>query len=518
MKRHNLISIAIFSLLIFGGLQFASSGAFADPDGFYHAKASQLLAVGELADKFPWLQGTTWADRYADQHYLYHWLLVPFNNVEILHWSVVVFGVTFVVLFWLLLKKFGIKAKLFWVALMLLGSVDFLFRVNLVKANTISLTMLCAIVLLIQYFDSKACEGSNQKRGFALSGVGIVSGVFTWTYGGFVLVPVVLGIYTIVHLFYTRNLWHSTLPFLAASAGIILALFLHPQSNHLISLLNEQIFHTGLGAGSVVPAGNEWLPFQLYWFVKSNIALLLVWGFSLVLFAKNYRKNFSDTTTVWMQLTSLGLLALTLWHRRFIEYFVPFLVFASALTFKPYLIQISWSEVKTALRFWQTRLAAIILSAIALVIFAYSFQSASKMLAQGEPVTKFESAATWLEQNSQQGEIVFNTQWDQFPQLFYWNSHNYYIVGLDPTFMYLKDRGKYWLWRKVADDDPKQWESVEELYRIVYTDFNSQYILLDKSKNLNLAVYLPNNTSENLFEKSFEDSEILIFKLKADSK
>lgn len=43
---------------------------------------------------------------------------------------------------------------------------------------------------------------------------------------------------------------------------------------------------------------------------------------------------------------------------------------------------------------------------------------------------RFRNAANWLVQNSNEGDIVFNTQWDEFPELFYWDQ-NYYIVGMD---------------------------------------------------------------------------------------
>ncbi len=39
-----------------------------------------------------------------------------------------------------------------------------------------------------------------------------------------------------------------------------------------------------------------------------------------------------------------------------------------------------------------------------------------------------------LKQRSQPGDVVFTDDWDIFPLYFYYNTHNYYIVGLDPKF------------------------------------------------------------------------------------
>ncbi len=43
-------------------------------------------------------------------------------------------------------------------------------------------------------------------------------------------------------------------------------------------------------------------------------------------------------------------------------------------------------------------------------------------------------AMSFLEEHSQPGDVVFTDDWDIFPVYFYYNSHNNYIVGLDPKF------------------------------------------------------------------------------------
>ncbi len=40
----------------------------------------------------------------------------------------------------------------------------------------------------------------------------------------------------------------------------------------------------------------------------------------------------------------------------------------------------------------------------------------------------------YVQSNSQPGEVIFTDDWDIFPVYFYYNSHNNYIVGLDPKF------------------------------------------------------------------------------------
>src|SRR4030067_2492076 len=59
---------------------------------------------------------------------------------------------------------------------------------------------------------------------------------------------------------------------------------------------------------------------------------------------------------------------------------------------------------------------------------------------------RFQAAADWLEGHSPEGARVFQTDWDDFPRLFFYNTHNTYTVGLDPTYLQLQDAGLYDLW------------------------------------------------------------------------
>ncbi len=49
-------------------------------------------------------------------------------------------------------------------------------------------------------------------------------------------------------------------------------------------------------------------------------------------------------------------------------------------------------------------------------------------------------------QNTPEGELVFQTDWDDFPRLFFYNTHNTYLIGLDPTYMQLYNSKLYDLW------------------------------------------------------------------------
>ena len=505
------ISFIFICLLASGllvSLQYARGDHFPDPDGFYHAKASQLLQQGKLSNHFPWSYYSTWKDGYADQHYVYHWLIVPFNTINVLSWSVVVFGLVFTLAFYGLLIVLRVVGKPVWIFVVLLGSVDFLFRINLVKANTLSLALLCAIAALAYLWHY--CK-SLPARWMLIVCIALISGVFTWTYGGFVCVPLFLGAYCISASLYKKRIVIT--PLLASLLGIFLGLVSHPHSSNLLSLMYDQLFLTGLGAGSKVPAGNEWLPFEISWFIKSNILIIVFWVLSLFLtLQKLLGKREFIWEGLWFQIVSCGFLFLALWHRRFIEYWIPFAVVSTAITFTPYLLKLRWQNFWAACKaYWQFQLLVILFLLATLAVVNFNLKHTIAALRNGGSGVEFKAASQYMAEHSQDGDIIFNTQWDQLPQLFYWNSKDYYIVGLDPTFMYIHNQDLYWKWRTVVDDADQKWGSMVEVKNTMQQDFHARYVFIEKDRNPNLYHDLSQPGSG--FGLEYESEDVAVFGL-----
>ena len=55
--------------------------------------------------------------------------------------------------------------------------------------------------------------------------------------------------------------------------------------------------------------------------------------------------------------------------------------------------------------------------------------------------TTYRDGALWLARNTPAGSRVFTTGWDDFPHMFFWNTHNTYLVGLDPTYTVARGPG-----------------------------------------------------------------------------
>lgn len=126
----------------------------------------------------------------------------------------------------------------------------------------------------------------------------------------------------------------------------------------------------------------------------------------------------------------------------------------------------------------------------------------------------FEKAALWLKENSPKNSIVFNMDWDNFPELFYYNTSNYYIVGMDPTFMYNYNQELYWLWYHITVNwlvcpqeqclDKNQ--DTGEIVSIIKNKFHSNYLFIEKPSNIT-------EKFNNRLQKVFEDDQTTIYKL-----
>jgi hypothetical protein len=81
--------------------------------------------------------------------------------------------------------------------------------------------------------------------------------------------------------------------------------------------------------------------------------------------------------------------------------------------------------------------------------------------------------AMWLEQNVPPHDIVFANVWDTNSILFYLDDAHYYLLGLDPTFMYDKSPERYWMWYDIVNG------KTEDVTPII-TTFGAHTVMVDK--------------------------------------
>ena len=134
---------------------------------------------------------------------------------------------------------------------------------------------------------------------------------------------------------------------------------------------------------------------------------------------------------------------------------------------------------------------------------ARSISPARAAVDGSKPYGLYANASLWLEKNTPAGSRVFQTDWDDFPRLFYYNTHNTYLIGLDPTYLQLYDADLYDLWVDISQGD------VEDPSGIIATTFGSRYIHTD----LNHGDFLQVAAEDPGLKEVYRDDQAVIFEV-----
>lgn len=449
-----LVSGLLVFLVAFGVfLYLQASPTFADPDSFYHAKMALLIRDGHLTRTFPWLPFTTLGDHFTDQHFLYHVLLIPFVSVfppllGIKIATIFLAAGAITAVYWLL-KRFGVPFAAFW-ALLLVTIHSFIFRMSLAKAPSLSIILLVAGIWLIV---------SHRTWWLMLWGA-----LYVWFYGAFLLLLVCAGAYVVGRILMTVRT-HGlrgvvSLRFLrkepsirgalAVLGGIALGLVINPFFPNNLYYYWEQIYEIGIkNYRDVIGVGGEWYPTSVTSLITNNVFITIIVGIGGII-SIIFRKW---TVREWMLfLLTIFFTALTLKSRRYVEYSIPVSLLFGVLALQPGLRAIPWGDLKrwfrrrtTVQRFGLSLVVVYFLIALPWIVVKEVGAAASE-LHGGRDATALAASSAWLKEHTPEGSVVVHSSWDEFPVLFYQNSHNAYIGGLDQTFLYLKDQERYWAW------------------------------------------------------------------------
>jgi hypothetical protein len=93
--------------------------------------------------------------------------------------------------------------------------------------------------------------------------------------------------------------------------------------------------------------------------------------------------------------------------------------------------------------FWRRSLMkafAVTLVAVLVVFINFNVRETRKSIEGDSPPDRYEASMAWIRENVAPNEMVFNTDWDDFPKMFYYDTKHAFASGLDPT--YLLDRDK----------------------------------------------------------------------------
>ncbi len=542
MDNHKLLKyflLFIVSFLLFSYFQHFPT--FPDPDSFYHAKMAILIRDQGIVKDFPWLQFTVLKNYYIDHHFLYHILLVPFvtfsNPLVGVKLATAFFATILILAFYWFLEKTKIKGAFFY-SLLLLVINPFIFRINLAKASALSIV----ILLFGLYFIL------NRK----LRHLFVLSFIYVWLFDGWPLI-LVLTLFYIISVSIIKAIHFENRGFMNYELGIkklfvncklkignfFRAIFARANFKLLLSCLG------GLTAGiiinpyfpknlyfywyhivkiavinykDVINVGAEWYSYKFFDLISNASFVFILFVIALsALFVFLIKKIIKETVQSSSQNLDKALtlflifcffFILTLRSRRNVEYWVPFAILFSTFLMNDYF---PYKFEKLLFKFKGILMKRGLAVRVASLCFVFSFplimvkdlSMVKDSYEKGYSVDKYKKVSEWLVQNTPANSVVFHNDWDDFPPLFYYNTHNRYIAGLDPTFMYDYDKELYKRW---VDITVGKQDNISE---IIKNNFRSEYVFVDKEH-----VALENNLKrDGHFKMVYKDEEGKIYKL-----
>ena len=82
---------------------------------------------------------------------------------------------------------------------------------------------------------------------------------------------------------------------------------------------------------------------------------------------------------------------------------------------------------------------AVALVALLVVVLNFNIHETRKEIQGDAEPEHYEAAMVWIRENVQPGETIFNTDWDDFPKMFFYDTKHAYVSGLDPTYLLDRD-------------------------------------------------------------------------------
>lgn len=476
--------IALFAFIQYG------TPALAGTDGYYHIKMGYLIRQQGLKPDFPWLPYTILNPTdFYDHHLLYHVYLALFASVDpavdgglaltqgAKFASILMPSLAFVAIWWLLRSQ-----RVPWPALWAVGlfavSEAFLYRLSMPRAQSASLLVL---VLGLHWL--------LQSRYRLLLPLGFV---YVWLYNAFPLLLMVAAVYIAATLLLERRLAWSALIYPAL--GIGLGLVLNPYFPQNVTFILDHLL-TKVGE-SAVPVGVEWDPYNTWTVVINSGMSLLVFLLGALALGWQPQRLSRNMLVAYLLSILFGLMLFR--SRRFIEYFPAFSLIFLAFSATPLLRQ--WCEKRPGLN----RLLPLALSLLLAIPLSLTVTQARTSLAGSKAADYYADAALWLHAHAPPGAMIFQSDWDDFPRLFFYNSSAIYTAGLDPTYLSNYDADLYQAWQQITVGN------VHNPSEPIREQFGALYVFSD----LEHHAFLRRATADPNLEEVYRDEYAVIFRVK----
>jgi hypothetical protein len=487
-----LVIGAIGIALVFRQLQFSTAAiCCGDFDSYYHIRWSRLLWEGMRQGHFPptfkWLPLTTLNPQdYVDHHLLFHILQIPFTWFGDLRLGAKIAATLFSSLavfscYWLIVR-YRIRFTLVWLVALLACSAPFLYRLSMAKAPPIAIIFMVAGIYLL-----------FERRYIWLAPLMFL---FVWTYSLFPTLFAAALIWTAVIAWSERRFeWRAGV---WAFVGMVAGFVVNPYFPKNIRLFYEHLMIKVTLGDFTTAVGQEWYPYESWYFLGSCLVAFAAMLVGYIAF--NWEDRTRAARPLFFLVFSTLLMIASFRSRRFVEYWPPFAVLFAAFSLQPVFDgvrssigrlpsdvmdelspfldrheRIETPGDKQSREFWTTMVAAGVALLLGVVLF-FNVRESAKTIAGDAGPDHYRKGMEWIKANVPPGEMIFNTDWDDFPRLFFYDTTHVYVSGLDPTYLLDKNPELSKLYEDITlgrTEDPAP---------IIRDRFGARYIFTDREE------------------------------------
>lgn len=519
MIKAGMTVFAIFFIIFLVG-QASIRGFWSYDDPYYHARHSALInETGNLTLVEPWLTRHFFNYAPTDPWWGYHVAMAGFIHFLGPVWGSKVFSAGLAALifavFYSILRSNQAKRPWLWTALFWASSAPLLSRLLLERPHLLAPSAL----LLAWWF-------SVSKKYLALF---ILFLIYTLIYHQAPLLLTVPMVVMAVECVLRRQLDLKLL--IAGTGGILGGIILHPQSLNYVYVMWVglwQIFYlrfTGIDLG----IGNELVTMAFSAWLRSSLVPLIFYltAWALLFALKDKWPGMRRTSALYSLAAISGawfLVALAV--PRGGEYWLPFAWLFCVLTFHAVRQTDAGQEIKHSLQrtVWTKVTRPFVYTGVIGLIAINVFIVGGSIKEQNADLfpEQVKAAAEWLKDNTPSGSVVFYDNWSYWPLMFYYNQHNRYLNGMDPTFMYEYDPKLFWLWRNISQNgyvcdqedgclEASPRAQVRVVADVIRNQFQSNYILIYNEPQS--PIYRTLSILKSDFQKVFGNEKFLVYQV-----
>jgi len=470
-------------------------------DGWYHIKYADLLPSLGIQSEFKWAAQSMWAEHFADKQFLYHVYLIPFTWFDDLivgmKHATILLGAGAVTSLYSVLSLNRMRFPLFWTSLLFASGSWFVYRLCLPRPHVLSIIFLLWSIHLIL---------NHRRRALA-----VVIFIYSLSYAAF-HVPFGLAVILSGHIYLSerRLEWKTPAVIFGAMLAGILVNPHFPETIRWFWTVNVMVPWMALSTSVDLNMADELMPMATLDFILAHAPIVA--ALFAVAYAGLVRPVRSSDKTRGLFLFFCVYALLASMNMRFIEYSVPVGILFAAACVTDRLQDVNLAELLRKFR----PVLVYALGAVASLVFAgmlvYTYRDTVPIFQVAPPERK--TAALYLKEHTDPDELVYTCDWDDAPELFFFNQKNRYPVIMDPFYMYAHSPKVWREWASIAsgsyagrsyDELAKNYRygvctiEFEELKAIVENDPRME-VVFDDTKNEGAWVFRldPDNPSITL--------------------